>query len=136
MDTVDRRKRSWIMGQIKSQKNSSTELALLRVLKRERITGWRRNYNVFGRPDFAFPSKRVAVFVDGCFWHGHPTLCRIPSSNREYWKRKIDRNRVRDRKVNRELRRRGWRVLRIWEHLIDQPRTKSRLHKALNSDNE
>jgi len=136
MDTVNRSKRSWIMGRVKSHKNKSTELALIDVFRREKITGWRRNYDIIGRPDFVFRSKRIAVFVDGCFWHGHPIRCRIPKSNRAYWERKIERNRSRDRKVNRELRKRGWKVLRIWEHLIEQPRTISRLHKAINNDDE
>ncbi len=69
-----------------------------------------------GRPDFAFPARRVAVFVYGCFWHGCPRHGTLPKSNARFWREKIARNRERDREVNRELRRRGWRVLRIWEH--------------------
>lgn len=136
MDTVEPRKRSWIMAQVKSSRNKSTEEALVRIFRREKITGWRRNYDLAGRPDFVFLSERVAVFVDGCFWHGHPKRCRIPSTNREYWTSKIDRNRARDRKVNRMLRKRGWQVVRIWEHLINQPRTIARVRKALDRNED
>ena len=91
MDTVDPEKRSWTMAQVKSTGNKSTEQALIQMMRRERITGWRRGYPLFGSPDFVFPKERVAMFVDGCFWHGHPTRCRIPSTNRGYWTAKIDR---------------------------------------------
>lgn len=135
-DTVERKKRSWIMSQVKSRRNKSTEEALVVVFRREKITGWRRNYDLVGKPDFVFRKERVAIFVDGCFWHGHPTRCRIPATNREYWISKINRNRARDRKVNRMLRQRGWQVIRIWEHLVNKPRTVSRLFKALKRNED
>lgn len=69
------------------------------------------------RADVVFVAKRVAVFVDGCFWHGCPEHCRSPSSNVAYWEAKIERNRARDRRVTQALRDGGWVVLRIWEHL-------------------
>jgi DNA mismatch endonuclease Vsr len=71
-----------------------------------------------GCPDFVFDKERVAVFVDGCFWHGCPTCQRAPSSNQEYWTRKIDQNRIRDRRALRDLRRRNWKAIRIWEHTL------------------
>jgi DNA mismatch endonuclease (patch repair protein) len=74
-----------------------------------------------GRPDFVFRRQHVCVFVDGCFWHGCPRCYRRPSSNRKYWDEKVKRNRARDRRVNQELRRRGWRVLRFWEHDLEKP---------------
>jgi len=62
----------------------------------------------------------VAVFVDGCFWHGCPRHCRLPAGNRAFWKTKFAKNQARDRRVNRQLRRLGWRVLRIWEHALGE----------------
>ena len=131
MDTVAPGKRSWTMAQVRSNGNKSTEGALIRMMRREGIKGWRRGYPLFGSPDFVFPRERVAVFVDGCFWHGHPVRCRIPATNTAYWEAKIGRNKARDRRVTRALRARGWQVVRIWEHLINQPRTIRRLLKAL-----
>jgi len=69
-----------------------------------------------GSPDIVFVRARVAVFVDGCFWHGCPEHCRRPSSNRAYWLRKIERNMERDKLVSAELTLAGWRVVRLWEH--------------------
>jgi DNA mismatch endonuclease, patch repair protein len=134
MDTFNPKKRSWIMAQVKSSGNKSTEVMLCNLLKQKRITGWRRNYPVFGKPDFAFPKQKVAIFVDGCFWHGHPQKCRIPASNREYWEKKILRNIGRDRIVNSTLKKKGWKVVRIWEDRIGKPITASRIQRALLKD--
>jgi DNA mismatch endonuclease (patch repair protein) len=87
-----------------------------------------------GRPDFAFPARRLAVFVDGCFWHGCPRHGTLPKGNARFWREKIARNRERDREVNLELRRRGWRVIRIWEHELRRPaetRMVGRLRRSL-----
>jgi DNA mismatch endonuclease, patch repair protein len=115
-DVFSKAKRSEVMARIRSHGNKDTELALLRLLRRQGLSGWRRLQPVFGRPDFVFPKARVAVFVDGCFWHGCPKHATVPASNRAFWKRKLTANRRRDRLVNRTLRRMGWRVVRIWEH--------------------
>jgi len=99
MDTFSPKKRSWIMARVKSDGNKSTEMSLMALLREARITGWRRRYPLFGKPDFVFPKRRVAVFVDGYFWHGHPRKCRMPHANREYWMNKIARNVARDKPV-------------------------------------
>jgi DNA mismatch endonuclease (patch repair protein) len=104
------------MSCIRSRGNKDTELALAKLLRRHRITGWRRNKRVFGKPDFAFNHARLLLFVDGCFWHGCLKHSKPPRSNRIYWRAKMIRNKARDRFVSRALRARGWRVLRIWEH--------------------
>lgn len=122
------------MAQVKAQGNASTEQALMAVLRAARIVGWRRGYPLHGKPDFVFPRQRLAVFVDGCFWHGHPTKCRLPKSNRSYWEEKIRRNMARDRKVTRLLRKRGWKVVRIWEHKIQCAGTLTRIREALISN--
>jgi len=110
--------RSQIMSRVRSGGNKSTEVRLIELLKRHEVTGWRRRYPLLGNPDFVFPSVRLAVFVDGCFWHGHPRLCRLPATNKHYWIPKIQRNRQRDREVGIALKSRGWRVVRIWEHQL------------------
>jgi DNA mismatch endonuclease, patch repair protein len=131
MDTFSPQKRSWIMAQVRSSGNDSTEMNLRAVLRANGITGWRRNYQLFGKPDFVFPEKHVAVFVDGCFWHGHPTKCRIPETNKAYWELKIARNIERDRLVKLTLRKKGWKVVRIWEDSVKKQSTLSRIRKAL-----
>jgi len=68
------------------------------------------------KPDFVFPKSKLAVFVDGCFWHGCPRHFIRPRGNAAFWRKKIAANKARDRLVNRTLRRQGWKVLRIWEH--------------------
>ena len=115
-DVFTKAKRSEVMSRIRGRGNKDTELALVRLLRRHHVTGWRRHQSVFGKPDFLFRKPRVVVFVDGCFWHGCPTHGSVPATNRAFWIKKITSNRVRDRRVNRELRRLGWRVLRLWEH--------------------
>lgn len=114
-DVFDEEKRSEIMRQVKSKKNKSTELRLIEVFKENKITGWRRNYPVKGHPDFVFPKQRVAVFVDGCFWHGHDCRNTRPSDHQEYWRKKRERNMKHDQEVTALLQSRGWTVLRIWE---------------------
>jgi len=131
MDTVNSKKRSWIMAQVKSSGNRSTERKFLALLREKGITGWRRNYVLLGKPDFVFPKAKLAVFVDGGFWHGHPHKCRMPQTNRSYWEQKIAGNVARDRFVTRTLRKRGWKVVRIWEDSIRKPSTVVRLQKAL-----
>jgi len=122
IDVFSREERSDIMRRVKSARNKSTELELIRLLRSQRITGWRRSYPLLGSPDFTFPKKKLVVFVDGCFWHGHNCRNLSPQTNRDYWKRKIARNKRRDLQVNRELRTRGWKVLRIWECRIKRSR--------------
>jgi DNA mismatch endonuclease (patch repair protein) len=131
MDKISQQARSEIMSHVRSSGNKTTELALIKVFKANGITGWRRKYPIFGKPDFVFPKQRLAVFVDGCFWHGHPERCRIPTSNREYWTNKIERNKKRDKLVTKTLKASGWRVLRFWEHEINQNNTINKVKRKL-----
>ena len=113
-DSVEKSKRSEVMRAVKSSGNKSTELKLISLFKDNGIKGWRRGYPVKGHPDFVFLDKRVAVFVDGCLWHGHS--CRHwPKSNVEFWRNKIANNMRHDQIVNKMFEDRGWKVLRIWE---------------------
>ena len=114
-DIFDSEKRSAIMRRVKSQNNKSTELRLIDIFQRSGIIGWRRNYPVKGRPDFVFPKKKIAVFVDGCFWHGHDCRNTRPADHQEYWEKKRERNMKRDREITALFEARGWTVLRIWE---------------------
>lgn len=113
-DRFSEEKRSAIMRAVKSKGNKSTEIRLITIFKELNIKGWRRCYNVKGHPDFVFIKKRIAIFVDGCFWHGHG--CRkMPISNNSYWDAKIGKNIERDAAVTRIFEARGWSVIRIWE---------------------
>jgi DNA mismatch endonuclease (patch repair protein) len=114
-DTFSKEQRSQIMRQVKGSKNKSTELKLIQFFKDSSLKGWRRNFKLFGRPDFVFPSSKIAVFVDGCFWHGHSCRNTKPLDNKDYWQKKICRNKKRDRTVNTTLTSNGWTVIRIWE---------------------
>ena len=133
-DVFTKSKRSQVMARIRSRGNKDTEMVLARLLRSHGITGWRRHQHVFGRPDFIFRMHRLAVFVDGCFWHGCQRCYRAPASNRKFWSAKYQRNKDRDRRVGRELRKSGWCVLRIWEHQLLKPAAVvARLHKAMQS---
>jgi DNA mismatch endonuclease (patch repair protein) len=132
-DVFSIRKRSEVMSRIRGRGNKDTEITLIKLLRRNRIVGWRRNQPVFGKPDFIFAKFRVAVFVDGCFWHGCPKHGTKPKSNRAYWNRKLSANKRRDRLVTSKLKRAGWRVLRIWHHELagkNESRLLRRLERA------
>jgi len=117
-DVFSPQERSRIMARIRSRGNKTTELRLIRLLRRYKVKGWRRGSSLFGRPDFVFYKAKVALFVDGDFWHGNPRNFRLPTSNRKYWRQKIQSNRRRDRLVTKYLAESGWRVLRIWESAL------------------
>jgi DNA mismatch endonuclease (patch repair protein) len=112
------------MRSIRGARNKTTEMRLRATLARAEVRGWRvRPNDLPGKPDIVFPWQHVVVFTDGCFWHGCPTCYKAPSRNAKYWAAKISANAKRDRRVARELRSRGWSVLRIWEHALKKPAT-------------
>ncbi len=85
-----------------------------------------------GRPDFVFPKKRLALFIDGCFWHGCPKCKLIPKTNIEYWAKKIRGNRERDKTIKKQLEQKRWTVIRIWEHQLENSQwTVRKIRKAL-----
>jgi len=133
VDIWSRTKRSEVMSLIRSRGNRQTEHALLILLKAAKIAGWRRHLPLPGKPDFAFPKGKVAVFVDGCFWHGCPKCYTRPKTNRAFWDKKREDNMARDKRVNRQLRRQGWKVIRIWQHSLQKsPQTcLNRIQRAL-----
>lgn len=125
MDRWSREKRSRVMASVRPSGNRSTEVALAEAFRRYGITGWRRHLPIRAaertiRPDFVFQRSRLVVFVDGCFWHQCPLHATQPITRRAYWLPKLESNKARDRKINRDLRRLGWTVLRIWEHSVRQ----------------
>jgi DNA mismatch endonuclease (patch repair protein) len=115
-DVFSKEKRSEVMSKIRDKKNKDTELALLKIFRKLHISGWRRNQAIFGKPDFIFYKEKIAIFVDGCFWHLCPKHSNIPSNNQEFWKKKLNANKKRDKLVTKELRKQGWNVIRFWEH--------------------
>jgi DNA mismatch endonuclease (patch repair protein) len=136
-------KRSEVMARIRSRGNEATELALAKLFRRHKITGWRRHIEIREklkgklrfkvRPDFVFSKLRLAVFVDGCFWHGCPKHKTKPKNNRRFWQRKFAANQRRDRLVNRRLRGANWRVVRLWEHEVtrsNEDRAMQKIHRA------
>lgn len=129
-DVFDRKKRSLIMSAIHSKLNKSTEIKLIGIFKQNDIIGWRRNYKVKGHPDFVFIDKKIAVFVDGCFWHGHDCRNTRPLDNAEYWKKKREHNVQHDKEITLLFKNRGWTVIRIWECEL-QKKNKDKLFEKI-----
>src|ERR1700681_3705941 len=98
-DVFTREKRSAIMARIRGSGNKDTELRMITLFRASGITGWRRDQAIFGKPDFVFRRERVAIFVDGCCWHGcpNPKHSPMPKGNADFWFKKLSGNRVRDR---------------------------------------
>ncbi len=134
-DVYTRAERSALMAKVRGRGNLTTEEALAKVFRSEGWSGWRRQRRIGGRarggrfrvrPDFVFAALRLAVFVDGCFWHGCPRHGTRPRGNAAFWRAKFRRNRERDRRDSRNLRRAGWKVLRLWEHAL-KPKARAAL---------
>lgn len=117
-DIFSKEKRSLIMSSIRS-KETKPEVKLRKRLWAEGLK-YRKNYNLPGKPDVAFVKKKIVVFVDGCFWHKCPKCYKKPKSNKKYWASKIKYNVEKDKKINKELEEKGWKVLRFWEHDINK----------------
>ena len=103
------------MRAVKSNSNLSTELNLINLFRKYKIKGWRRRQKIYGKPDFYFPKLKIALFADGCFWHGCRCKKLKPATNKKYWSNKIKRNIKRDKMVNSELKKDGYTVIRIKE---------------------
>ena len=118
--------RSRSMAAVKGKNNSTTERILRMALVRSGISGWITHASLPGKPDIYFPKQKIAIFLDGCFWHGCSTCGHIPKTNTLFWATKIERNRQRDQKNTRLLRGQGVSVIRAWEHSL-----RSRRHLKL-----
>jgi DNA mismatch endonuclease (patch repair protein) len=117
MSSSKKNQRSALMSRIRG-KNTSPELVLRKTLWKQGVR-YRLNQKILGvRPDFVFLGEKVAIFVDGCFWHGCPEHYVRPRSSRDFWDKKLMANVIRDRNQTLELERQGWTVLRYWEHQV------------------
>jgi DNA mismatch endonuclease (patch repair protein) len=120
-------------------KGTRLEKRLFSMLARMGLKGWKKNVdNITGKPDVAFVNQRVAIFIDGCFWHGCPRCKRkLPQTNRKYWEHKITRNIALAKSHSRRLRADGWTVIRIWEHelngIADTTRIKAKILRSLSA---
>lgn len=117
MDNLTKKQRSYCMSQIRSR-NTKIEIAFKKHTRKMGLSGWRTKSSLVGKPDFYFPKKKIAVFIDGCFWHRCPECFVKPKSKNKYWNTKIKRNVERDKKISPALRRKGVTVIRFWEHEI------------------
>lgn len=118
MDRISKERRSWNMSRIRSR-DTSLELKVRKYLY-SRGYRYRLRYDIEGKPDLVFPGLHIAIFVDGCFWHGHGCgLSTIPKTRTEFWLNKIKSNRKRDKVVESTLTSAGWNVIRIWECEIE-----------------
>lgn len=134
-DVFSKQKRSEVMSRIRGKANKDTELLMIQILRKDHITGWRRNQKVFGRPDFVFPKQKVALFVDGCFWHVCPKHFNMPKNNEMFWMQKMKANQERDKFVVKTLKLSKWKVIRIWEHELSNPvRVVKKLKKIMQMD--
>lgn len=134
-DPLSPAERSARMSKVRSKSNRSTEVRVAACLAANGIRGWERNAKrVVGCPDFCFADSRVALFVDGCFWHGCPTCDRrMPRARRAFWHAKIAANQRRDRRVARRLRAEGYRVVRVWEHALRKDAWLGRVRRAIQA---
>ncbi|MGN7099409.1 very short patch repair endonuclease [Brevundimonas diminuta] len=131
-DVFTPEKRSAVMRRVKGR-DTAPEMKVRRLLRGAGIGYRLGGYGLPGRPDVVMKGRRIALFVHGCFWHGHdcPRGARQPRSNADYWIAKIDRNRARDDRVTAELQAQGWRVLTLWECEQKAPDWGERLLDAL-----
>ncbi len=117
MDNLTEEQRRKNMRNIRS-KGTTPERTIMRELRRKKIYFAKHVDKIIGKPDIVFRRKKVVVFVDSDFWHGHPERFIMPKTNREYWEKKIARNKERDLEVTQQLKKQGWTVIRIWEYDI------------------
>ena len=104
------------------------ERKIMRELKRKKIYFAEHVKGIIGKPDIVFRRKKVVIFIDSDFWHGHPKRFIMPATNYEYWSNKIARNKQRDKQVTNVLQSKGWKVIRLWEYDI-----KHRFEKSMNT---
>jgi len=115
-DVLTPAQRKLNMSRIRA-KNTGPEVKLRKLLYAEGIR-YRIHYQLPGKPDIVFTKKKIAVFIDGCFWHKCPVCFQEPETRKEFWMKKIQSNVNRDEKVNEQLQSEGWTIIRIWEHEV------------------
>jgi DNA mismatch endonuclease (patch repair protein) len=132
-DVFDPAKRSQVMARVKGR-DTAPELKVRKLLTAMGARYRLHRKDLPGAPDIALPGRRLAIFVHGCFWHGHDCArgARVPKQNRDYWEAKIGRNRARDQRTRAELEALGWKPLILWEcELKDETALRTRLADAL-----
>ena len=117
VDVLTKDQRKLNMSRIQA-KNTKPEVKVRKLLFANGIRGYRIHYDLPGKPDIVFTKQKIAIFIDGCFWHKCPLDFQEPETRKEFWMKKIQSNIERDRKVNEQLKSDGWMVIRIWEHEI------------------
>ena len=117
MDLVSKQKRSDIMRLVKS-KESSLEMKLRKWLWRQGVRYRKNNSSLYGKPDISNKSKKIVIFIDSCYWPGCPDHLRMPKTHIDYWIRKIEKNKKRDKSISMYYANKQWRILRFWEHRI------------------
>jgi len=131
MDTVSKQKRSEIMSQIKSR-DSKIETLFRKELWKLGFRYSKNSGKYFGKPDIVLKQHKTVIFVDSCFWHGCTKHCRVPTTRKSYWVKKITRNIARDEEVKRHYKKQGWRIFRVWEHdLLNVKNAVSKMAKKL-----
>jgi len=114
-DIVSKKKRSEIMSAVRS-KDTKIEIAFRKALWKQSFRYSKNSAKYFGKPDLVLKKYKTVIFIDSCFWHGCKKHCRMPATNKKYWLDKIERNKERDKVVNKFYKKSGWRIIRIWEH--------------------
>lgn len=117
MDKFSKEKRSEIMSKVKS-KDTKLEKSFGKFLWSQGFRYRKNSRKYFGTPDFVLKKYQTVIFIDSCFWHGCKKHCKLPATNKKFWKDKIERNVARDREVNKYYKMLGWDVIRVWEHDI------------------
>jgi DNA mismatch endonuclease, patch repair protein len=114
-DVLTQEQRKLNMSRIRG-KNTGPEVKLRKLLSASGNRGYRIHFNLPGKPDIVFTRMKIAIFIDGCFWHRCPVCFQEPETRKEFWMKKIQSNIDRDKKVNEQLKEGGWTVMRFWEH--------------------
>lgn len=127
-DTVSKKKRSEIMSRVRS-KETKMEIAFRKALWRQGFRYRKNPTNYFGKPDIVLKKYKTVIFLDSCFWHGCKKHCRLPATNKKYWIAKIERNKQRDKEVNKYYKKIGWKVIRIWEHELNKHKLNNLINK-------
>ncbi len=122
-DVLTKKQRSYNMSRIKGR-DTKPELSLRKLLFRKGVRGYRTHYKLPGKPDIVFLSKKVAIFIDGCFWHKCPKCFIEPETRKGFWLNKISGNVKRDKEVKKLLKKDKWKVLRFWEHEVKKDANK------------
>lgn len=116
-DTVSKKKRSETMRAVRS-KDTKMEIVFRKMLWQEGFRYRKNSSKYFGKPDIVLKKYKTVIFLDSCFWHGCKKHCRMPATNKKYWINKIDKNKARDREVNKYYKKLDWKIFRVWEHQL------------------